>query len=140
MAGDVEPQKPIHEGQASSSRIAILPAFNEEQAIGRVIRNLVDNAIRYAPPDTTVDVVVEPGEPATVRVVDRGPGFPAEFSAHAFERFARADQSRARATGGAGLGLVIARGLVEAHGGRIWIEPARADRVGGRVVFQLPGA
>ena len=56
------------------------------QAIGRVIRNLVDNANRYTPPNTTVDVVVEPGEPATVRVVDRGPGFPAEFSAHAFER------------------------------------------------------
>ena len=75
-----------------------------------------------------------------MRVVDDGPGFPAEFSAHAFERFARADPSRTRATGGAGLGLAIARGLVEAHGGRIWIEPARPDRVGGRVVFQLPGA
>ena len=87
-----------------------------------------------------MDVVVEPGDPATVRVVDRGPGFPAEFSAHAFERFARADTSRTRATGGAGLGLVIARGLVEAHGGRIWIEPSQPDRVGGRVVFELPSA
>ena len=70
------------------------------------------------------------------RGVDEGPGFPADFTAHAFERFTRADPSRNRATGGAGLGLAIARGLVEAHGGHIWI----GGPPGGRVSFELPAA
>ena len=108
-------------------------------AIGRVIRNLVDNAIRHAPSGSAVDVVVSAGAPPAVRVVDRGPGFPAGFAGREFEPFARADESRTRATGGAGLGLVIARGLVEAHGGRIWIE-APGDDVGGHVAFELPTA
>ena len=61
-----------------------------------------------------------------------GPGFPADFTDRAFERFTRADESRTRASGGAGLGLAIARGLVEAHGGHIWIE----QPPGGRVVLR----
>ena len=69
-----------------------------------------------------------------VRVVDEGPGFPPDFAPDAFDRFTRAEPSRTRATGGAGLGLAIARGLVEAHGGRIWIEPPP----GGHVAFDLP--
>lgn len=109
-----------------------VPVEGNAAAIGRVIRNLVDNAIRHAPEASTVDVIVTAG--GTVRVVDRGPGFPADFAA--FERFARADPSRNRATGGGGLGLAIARGLVEAHGGRIWIERG----AGGQVVFELPAA
>jgi signal transduction histidine kinase len=108
-------------------------------AIGRVLRNLVDNAIRHAPPDTAVDVLVDSEPAPTVTVVDRGPGFPTEFAGHAFVPFARADVSRTRATGGAGLGLVIARGLVEAHGGRIWIDHVEPS-AGGRVVFELPAA
>ena len=67
-----------------------------------------------------------------VRVVDDGPGFPPDLSP--FERFARADPSRSRASGGAGLGLAIAHGLVEAHGGRIWTE----QPPGGHVAFELP--
>lgn len=105
-------------------------------ALGRVIRNLLDNAIRHAPAGSVIQVVVRDDGGAKVRVVDEGPGFPAEFAAHAFERFARADPSRARATGGGGLGLAIARGLIEAHGGRIWVE----QPPGGRVAFELPAA
>lgn len=108
-------------------------------AIGRVLRNLVDNAIRHAPPNTAVDIVVDSEPAPTVTVVDRGPGFPTEFARHAFVPFARADVSRTRATGGAGLGLVIARGLVEAHGGRIWIDNVEQS-TGGRVAFELPAA
>ena len=103
-------------------------------AIGRILRNLIDNAIRHAPASSTIDIIVTDG--AVVRIIDQGPGFPAGFSDHAFERFARADPSRSRATGRGGLGLAIARGLVEAHGGRIWIEPD----TGGQVAFQLPAA
>jgi signal transduction histidine kinase len=104
-------------------------------ALGRVIRNLLDNAIRHAPDDSTVNVVVEPDTPL-VRVTDQGPGFPEPFADHAFEHFTRADSSRSRDTGGTGLGLAIARGVIEAHGGRIWIEHAP----GGHVAFELPAA
>jgi signal transduction histidine kinase len=103
-------------------------------AIARVIRNLIDNAIRHAPPGSRVHVSVGTDARPSVRVADDGPGFPDGFSDVAFGRFTRADASRTRTTGGAGLGLTIARGLVEAHGGRIWIEPHR----GGCVAFELP--
>ncbi|HWM19092.1 MAG TPA: HAMP domain-containing sensor histidine kinase [Ilumatobacteraceae bacterium] len=103
-------------------------------ALGRVIRNLIDNAVRHAPSGSEVRVEVSADGKPSVTVVDEGPGFPAGFSAEAFERFTRADASRTRTTGGAGLGLAIARGLIEAHGGRIWIE----GPPGGRVAFELP--
>jgi signal transduction histidine kinase len=106
------------------------------RALGRVIRNLLDNAVRHAPPDSTVEVVVDGRDTPTVRVLDQGPGFGAEFAPDAFDSFTRAEPSRNRASGGAGLGLAIARGIVEAHGGRIWIEAPP----GGNVTFQLPTA
>jgi len=102
------------------------------QPIGRVIRNLLDNAIRYAPAGTEVTVTV--GTPATVRVADEGPGFPPAFTEAAFDEFARSDAARSRTTGGAGLGLAIARALVEELGGQIWAEPGP----GGVVTFTLP--
>lgn len=103
-------------------------------ALGRVVRNLLDNAIRHAPSDSTVQVSVsEHGRPV-VSVVDAGDGFPPDFEGRAFDRWSRADESRSRETGGVGLGLAIARGLLDAHGGRIWIDPPP----GGRVAFELP--
>lgn len=105
--------------------------------LGRVIRNLVDNAIRHAPAGTDVGVeVTGEGGAAQLRVVDEGEGFPEGFEGMAFQHFAMADQSRDRAAGGSGLGLAIARTVVEAHDGRIWIEPGP----GGVVTFTLPGA
>ena len=103
-------------------------------ALGRVVRNLIDNAIRHSPRGSRVVVGVSADDRPTVRVVDQGSGFPTGFDAEAFRRFTRADESRSRATGGAGLGLTIARGLVEAHGGDIWID----DVPGGSVSFALP--
>jgi two-component system sensor histidine kinase BaeS len=104
------------------------------RAIGRVVRNLLDNAIRHAPEGSVVEISVDDTGTPRVTVSDEGAGFPDEFIDHAFEIWARADTSRSRATGGSGLGLAIAHGLVDAHGGRIWIEPAP----GGRVAFELP--
>jgi signal transduction histidine kinase len=104
------------------------------RALGRVVRNLLDNAVRHAPEGSTVDVVIEPGPEPVVRVIDQGTGFGRDFSATAFDHFSRADPSRSRTGGGAGLGLAIARGLVEAHGGTIWLEPPP----GGIVAFELP--
>lgn len=103
----------------------------DPRAVDRVLRNLLDNAVRHAPPGTTVDVEVtdEDGE-ATVRVHDAGDGFPGEFTERAFERFSRADAARVRQGGGAGLGLAIAKELVEAHGGRIWIGEGPGATVG----------
>jgi signal transduction histidine kinase len=118
---------------ANSARVR---AHGSPTAIGRVIRNLIDNAIRHAPTGSTIVVSVSADDGPMVRVVDQGPGFPPEFATHAFEQFTRADTSRSRTTGGSGLGLAIARGLVEAHGGRIWIEAS----TGGDVAFALPAA
>lgn len=112
----------------------VVPAGPE--ALGRVLRNLVDNAIRHAPHNSEVVVEVRNGTGATVTVVDDGPGFDPGFVDAAFERFTRADPARSRDTGGSGLGLAIAQGFVAALGGEIWAEPGP----GGRVGFRLPPA
>jgi signal transduction histidine kinase len=106
------------------------------RALGRVIRNLLDNAVRHAPSGSTVAVAIDGRRKPVVRVHDQGAGFDDAFAPAAFDRFTRAEPSRNRSSGGAGLGLAIARGLVEAHGGRIWIEPPP----GGTVAFELPSS
>ena len=105
--------------------------------VGRVVRNLLDNAIRYSPDDSVVTVTLEQmGSEARLRVADEGPGFPPGCRERAFEPFTRADPARDTRTGTAGLGLSIARGIVAAHGGRIAIGPGP----GGVVEVQLPVA
>jgi signal transduction histidine kinase len=105
------------------------------ESVSRVMRNLIDNAIRHAPPGSAVSVkVLATGGQAIVRVVDEGSGFSEEFIPVAFDRFTREDSARARDTGGSGLGLAIAQGVVNALDGEIWAEPGP----GGRVGFCLP--
>jgi signal transduction histidine kinase len=105
------------------------------EKVERVLYNLLTNALRHTPSDGAVAVSVESANGAVlVAVEDTGTGFVSDPDGRAFERFWRGD--RARTGGGAGLGLAIAHGLVEAHGGSIWAE----NRAGGgaRVCFTLP--
>ena len=105
--------------------------------VERVLMNLLANAMRHSPPRGEVAVVVEPDtHHVVVSVEDTGDGISAGAAERMFDRFWRADESRARTSGGAGLGLAIARGLVEAHGGAIWAE--NRDGGGARVAFTLP--
>jgi heavy metal sensor kinase len=109
----------------------------DEELLRRLLVNLLDNAIKHAPPGSTVDVdLVSDALGHRVRVIDRGPGIPPEARAHVFERFFRADAAHARdaesETGGAGLGLAIARWVAEAHAGSLTLVTSRA----GETVFE----
>ena len=86
----------------------------------QVLANLIGNAIRYLNPDQSIVVSIgSTRTTAEISIADSGPGIPEEDREHLFERFYRADKSRSRSTGGSGLGLAIARGLTEAHGGKL---------------------
>jgi signal transduction histidine kinase len=108
--------------------------------IEQVITNLLDNALNHTPSDgrVTVSVAAAGGESVVVTVEDTGEGIPAESLPHIFERFYRVDGARSRRTGGAGLGLAIARQMVELHGGKMWVESEPGK--GSRFSFTLPAA
>ena len=124
------------EGQVAPN---VDPVFMDTQAIGRVLNNLISNALRYTPRGG--DIKVEARRSASgveVTVSDTGEGIRPQDIPHIFERFYRGDaaRSRNRDTSGAGLGLAIARGIVQAHGGDIQVESDVGQ--GTRFIFQLP--
>ena len=133
------------EAEAQAKRVSLDATFDGEtrtvrcapDKIERVLLNLLSNALRHTPSDGAVAVRVssELGE-VRVSVEDTGEGLGPESVRRMFDRFWRGDE--ARSTTGAGLGLAIARGIVEAHGGRIWAE--RRAEGGARVSFTLPAA
>jgi two-component system OmpR family sensor kinase len=92
----------------------------DEHRLRQVTANLVTNALQHTPAEAKVEVRVSAhDEVAVLEVRDTGPGVPPEHAPHIFERLYRADPSRARSHGGAGLGLAIANSIVKAHGGRL---------------------
>jgi PAS domain S-box-containing protein len=116
------------------------PVRADAQRVGQVLTNLVGNAAKYAPPGTAITVVASAQEAGFVRVSvgDEGPGIAPEDRPFVFEAFRRGSDGHARQTKGAGLGLAICKGIVEAHGGRIWIEDHPGP--GTTVSFTLPVA
>lgn len=126
-------------GGAEVGELAVGSVRCDPDLIAQVIRNLLSNAHRHAGPGGRVAIsAVAAGERLTVRVDDDGPGVPVGERDRVFDRFHRSQSSRDRASGGSGLGLGIARSLVELHGGRIWIEDSALG--GARAVFELPGS
>lgn len=109
----------------------------DPQRIAQVLGNLISNALRHTPAGGVVRVTVAADPDGIVfSVTDTGPGINPADLPHIFDRFYRADRARTRSSGGAGLGLAIARRLVEAHGGQIWAESELGR--GTTVRFRLP--
>jgi two-component system sensor histidine kinase ResE len=101
------------------------------------LHNLLDNAVAHTPGSGVISVAARrQGKLVKVSVTDTGEGIPAEELPNIFERFYRVDKSRTRATGGYGLGLIIAKRLVEAHGGRIEVHSKLGK--GSRFSFTVP--
>ncbi|CAN5632442.1 sensor histidine kinase KdpD [soil metagenome] len=104
----------------------------DDVLIEQVFINLLENALKYTPTGSPIAIrAVAKAGAVEVEVADRGPGVPPHERAHVFEKFYRL--SREGSTGGAGLGLAICRGVIEAHGGHIWVE----DREGGGACFRF---
>jgi signal transduction histidine kinase len=108
----------------------------DTQAIGRVLNNLIGNALRHSPRGRVSVWVRRTTQGAEVIVSDTGEGIRAEDLQHIFERFYRGEKSRNRGTGGAGLGLAIASGIVRAHGGDIQVESQIGN--GTQFTFYIP--
>jgi signal transduction histidine kinase len=112
----------------------------DRERMAQVLGNLLSNALRHTPEGDRITLRIghqEQDGNVVVSLSDTGPGVPPEQLARIFERFWRGEPSRSRRTGGSGLGLSIARRIVEAHGGRIWAENVTGG--GLRVIFALPG-
>jgi signal transduction histidine kinase len=123
----VEILRPQAEGKGVTLSVAMTPdlplAEIDRERIGQVLRNLLNNALAHTPTGGVIEVSAA-RENGAIRVMvrDTGEGISAEDLPHVFDRFYRADRSRARQTGGYGLGLAIVRQLVEAHGGAVAVE------------------
>ena len=105
--------------------------------VGQVVANLVSNALKYSPPQSPVEVsVIRDGEQAIISVRDQGEGIPLSEQDRVFDRFHRVDSGMTRRTGGTGLGLYIAKRLVEAMAGRLWLMSRPGE--GSTFSFSLP--
>jgi two-component system OmpR family sensor kinase len=130
----IDPRRPV--AVASPDVVAL---EGDEERLTQVVTSLLANVRVHTPEGTETSVSVrEDAESVAIEVTDDGPGIPEAALAQVFERFYRADPSRSRTSGGAGLGLAIVRAIVEAHGGTV--VAARVATGGTRITVELPKA
>jgi signal transduction histidine kinase len=133
---DAHPERPV------GLRVDVHPVVSLDRVMFKhVVSNVLDNADHYSPGELPIELAViaehaAAGRLAVVEVRDRGQGIDPSDVPHVFDPFFRADRSRTRSTGGAGLGLTLARRIVEAHGGTITLESQRGQ--GTTVRIALP--
>jgi PAS domain S-box-containing protein len=140
VAQAVEPLRPIADRQGVTITVDVPPlqVHGDPDRLIQTITNLVDNAIKFSARGATVDVsATRAGRFAEFTVRDHGRGIPAEMRESVFNRFQQVDNSDSREKGGTGLGLAISRGIVEQHGGRIWIDPSIVDGTAFRFTIPL---
>ena len=112
------------------------PVELDYMEVDQVLTNLIENAVRYTPPESPIEISARvEGNEMVVSVADRGPGIPPDDLARIFDKFYRVKSIRTKSpqAPGSGLGLAVSRGMVEAHGGRIWAE----NRPGGGAIFRF---
>jgi signal transduction histidine kinase len=128
----------LHPGRAIETTQEPVPVVSAEAGLlARVVDNVLDNAARYSEANVPVAIALQPAEGGVAVVVrDQGIGIATEDQARVFEPFFRGEKSRARHTGGAGLGLALSKQIVDAHGGRIAIESRAGE--GTTVTVWLP--
>ncbi|MBW8783106.1 MAG: two-component sensor histidine kinase [Novosphingobium sp.] len=132
---------PLAPGRITLSKPeSALAVRGDETQLAQLLRNLIDNAIKYGDADQPVEISVAPGEnrQAVIAVRDHGPGVEPRHLPHLTRRFYRTDPGRSRAAGGTGLGLAIVKHIVERHRGRLDISSAPGQGI--RVEVRLPGA
>jgi signal transduction histidine kinase len=117
---------------------ASLPlVWADARRIRQVLRNLVENAVKYSPQGGPITATVQPDQDRVlVSVSDRGLGIEPKHLDNIFERFYQVDSASTRQVGGSGLGLSISKAIIEAHDGKIWAESEAG--VGSTFRFSLP--
>lgn len=135
--------RPLAEKKGHALSVAlgreVPPVWGDEERLGQVLTNLLDNAVKYTPENGAITIearMAEGGSMVELSVSDTGPGIPEADRPRVFERFYRVDKARSRALGGTGLGLAIVKHIVEGHGGQVWVEGRRPS--GSRFVVRLP--
>jgi len=150
-------REPIDLGQLARDVVASLAILAEERhqqitmdipdrvvvtvdrlVVREAIANVVDNAIKYSPPQSRIDVRVSANrDQAYLDIADQGAGVPAEHRTRVFDRFFRIDEGRSRDRGGTGLGLAIAKWAVDVNGGHISVEEGRNGGTFFRITLPL---
>ena len=143
VGGAVKAVRPRAEAAGIELRVDLaenLPLVDvDPQRIGQVLRNLLDNSLTHTGSGGEIGIAAHLSDKwVEVSVQDTGTGIAEDDLPYVFERFYRADKSRSRTTGGAGLGLAIARQVIQAHGGQIWVESKVGQ--GTQFAFTLPVA